>query len=71
LRRLEEEWNVSVHDEYNYDDRLTNIIQAAYHQTNLPVVVLIDEYDAPMLDSIHKPSCRTRYATAYATCSRR
>jgi len=30
--------------------RLTNIIQAAKQQTGMPVVVLIDEYDKPMLD---------------------
>ena len=55
LREHEERWQVTVHDEYGYDDRLKNIIQAAYQQTGREVVVLIDEYDAPMLDSIHKP----------------
>ena len=46
LKRLEQEWNVTVDDPYRYGDRLTNIIQAAYRQTNRQVVVLIDEYDA-------------------------
>ena len=56
LRRLEEEWHIAeVRDEYNYDVRLTNLIQAAYRQTGRQVVVLVDEYDAPMLDSIDKP----------------
>jgi hypothetical protein len=36
-------------------DRLSAIIRTAYEQTGQKVVVLIDEYDAPMLDSIHKP----------------
>ena len=27
------------------------MIRRAYEQTGLPVVVLIDEYDAPLLDS--------------------
>lgn len=53
LRRLEEQWNVSCMDEYSYDDRLTAIIKAAYEQTGEKVVILIDEYDAPMLDSIN------------------
>ena len=53
LRRLEEQWNVSCIDEYSYDDRLTAIIKAAYEQTGEKVVILIDEYDAPMLDSIN------------------
>ena len=55
LRRLEEDWGVKAYDEYNYDVRLTNIILAAYHQTGREVVVLVDEYDAPMLDSVNKP----------------
>ena len=52
LRDHEKKWNVTVYDEYNYDDRLKNIIHAAYEQTGERVVILIDEYDAPMLDSI-------------------
>lgn len=31
--------------------RLQGMIRRAYEQTGLPVVVLIDEYDAPLLDS--------------------
>ena len=42
-------------DPTNYDSRLTNMIRAAYQQTGERVVILIDEYDAPMLDSIDKP----------------
>jgi len=55
LHDYEERWGVAVRDEYNYDVRLKNIIRAAYKQTGREVVVLIDEYDAPMLDSIAKP----------------
>ena len=40
-------------DPTNYDSRLTNMIRAAHEQTGEQVVVLIDEYDAPMLDSIN------------------
>ena len=39
----------------NYENRLSHLIQTAYEQTKEKVVVLIDEYDAPMLDSIHNP----------------
>ena len=42
-------------DTYNYGSRLTNLICAAYEQTGEKVVILIDEYDAPMLDSITDP----------------
>jgi hypothetical protein len=34
-------------------DRLTELIVAAYKQTEQQVVVLIDEYDAPILDVLH------------------
>ncbi|MBQ6770868.1 MAG: AAA family ATPase [Bacteroidales bacterium] len=40
-------------DPTNYDARLTNMIHAAYEQTGEKVVILVDEYDAPMLDSIN------------------
>ena len=40
-------------DPTNYDARLTRLIETAYEQTGEQVVVLIDEYDAPMLDSIN------------------
>ena len=34
--------------------RLSNLIQAAYEKTGKGVVVLIDEYDSPLLDVIHE-----------------
>ena len=34
--------------------RLSNLIQTAYQQTGKQVVVLIDEYDAPLFDVVHK-----------------
>ena len=34
--------------------RLTGLITDAYRQTGKPVVVLIDEYDAPLLDVMHE-----------------
>lgn len=36
------------------NDRLTELIHRAYEQTGRKVVVLIDEYDAPLLDVIHE-----------------
>lgn len=40
-------------DPTNYDTRLGRLIETAYQQTGEKVVILIDEYDAPMLDSIN------------------
>ena len=36
------------------NDRLTALIQAAYHKTGKKVVIIIDEYDAPLLDVVHE-----------------
>ena len=36
------------------NDRLTDLITAAYEQTGQKVVVIIDEYDAPLLDVVHE-----------------
>ena len=36
------------------NDRFTVLIRAAYMQTGRKVVVLIDEYDAPLLDVVHE-----------------
>ena len=56
LKWQEEKYGITnPEDPTNYDSRLTNLIQAAYRQTGERVVILIDEYDAPMLDSINDP----------------
>ena len=53
LRRVEE--NYGLHNtSIDANDRLTNLIQYAYRQTGKQVVVLIDEYDAPLLDVVHQ-----------------
>ncbi|KOR29565.1 hypothetical protein TI05_15030, partial [Achromatium sp. WMS3] len=36
-------------------DRLHELIQTLYEQTQQPIVVLIDEYDKPILDNITRP----------------
>lgn len=36
------------------NDRMTGLIERAYEQTGRQVVVLIDEYDAPLLDVMHE-----------------
>ena len=38
----------------NANLRLTRLIRRAYEQTGRQVVVLIDEYDAPLLDVMHE-----------------
>lgn len=36
-----------------YSIRFMNVIKAAYEKTGQPVVILIDEYDKPLLESFH------------------
>ncbi len=36
------------------NNRLTNLIKTAYQKTGRKVVILIDEYDAPLLDVVHE-----------------
>ena len=43
-----------AHPASDNNDRFTALIQAAYQQTGRKVVVLIDEYDAPLLDVVHE-----------------
>ena len=56
LKQQEERFGISnPENQENYDVRMSNLIHAAYEQTGERVVILIDEYDAPMLDSISDP----------------
>ncbi len=41
-------------DEQNFNQRLQGLIKRACEQTGRQVVVLIDEYDAPLLDVVHE-----------------
>lgn len=51
LGKYEQLYHVEVGTEDSYGVRLGNIIEAAHQATGQLVVVLIDEYDAPLLDS--------------------
>lgn len=41
-------------------ERFTGVIRRAYKQTGKQVVILIDEYDAPLLDSNHLPELQEK-----------
>ena len=43
-----------LEEEVNPNQRLMGLIKRAYEQTGKKVVVLIDEYDAPLLDVVHE-----------------
>lgn len=56
LKWYEREYGLRPGKDAKLSERLGAIIQEAYRQTGKRVVILIDEYDAPMLDTIHKPA---------------
>ena len=53
LTEQEETWGI-VKPAVDANDRLDALIKAAYARTGRQVVVLIDEYDAPLLDVVHE-----------------
>ena len=55
LRRYERDYGLKPTEGMVLSERLVAIIQEAYRQTGQKVVILIDEYDAPMLDTVNKP----------------
>ena len=52
LEREERKWGITAHKQ-DPNDRLQDLILEAQAQTGKKVVVLIDEYDAPLLDVSH------------------
>ena len=55
LEFYEKRYGLPIRTDETLGKRFTDIILAAHEQTQREVIVLIDEYDAPMLDTIHKP----------------
>ena len=53
LSEYEREYDCRIADP-DANVRLTNLIKCVFEQTGRQVVVLIDEYDAPLLDVIHE-----------------
>lgn len=57
--RLDEEekkWGITM-PVNGANNRLIELINTAYDKTGKQVVVLVDEYDAPMLDVVHETDC--------------
>ena len=52
LSKYEKIYNIKVEDKRSAP-RLNNLITAAYEQTGKQVVILIDEYDKPILDALY------------------
>ena len=54
LSKYEEIYGKGLPDEKNLNQRLQGLIERAHAQTGRKVVVLIDEYDSPLLDVVHR-----------------
>lgn len=55
LKNMEDRFGIES-DTTEPNLRFANLIKCIYQQTGRPVVVLIDEYDAPLLDVVHEDS---------------
>ncbi len=53
LTDFEALYGKNEHEKY-HNERLEGIVKRAYEQTGKKVVVIIDEYDAPLLDVVHE-----------------
>ena len=55
LMEWEEFYNVENTDDCEWGPRFAKILRTAYEKTGTEPVVLVDEYDAPLLDSMDNP----------------
>ena len=54
LLPYEELYGINNEDAKEPNIRFANIVKAAYERTHQKVVLIIDEYDAPLLDVVHE-----------------
>ncbi|MBR6283336.1 MAG: ATP-binding protein [Muribaculaceae bacterium] len=54
LSHYERVYQITPQSNNIFSTRLIKLIEAAFDQTGMPVVVLIDEYDAPVLENLDK-----------------
>ena len=55
LRHYEKVYHITPQPSTSFGTRLRDLIETAYAATGMPVVVLLDEYDAPVLENLDKP----------------
>lgn len=63
MRNNEDDLQCKNNEQLSSTERFTALIKNAYTKYNKPVVILIDEYDKPILDNITDPEMRN-YARA-------
>ena len=62
IRQFESIYGGSAED-MALSDRFVGVIQRAYEQTGQQVVILVDEYDKPLLEAIGNPELQNDYRT--------
>ena len=55
LSDWEKEYGIENQNKNEWGARFSNLLKSAYKQTGLEPVVLVDEYDAPLLDTMDSP----------------
>ena len=69
FKAYEEEYGIVAGEDDSLSVRFNNIVMAAYKKTELQVVILIDEYDAPLQHSWQTPehdACTALYREVFA-----
>ena len=61
MKGWEEEFKIEGRECTNLSDRFENILKEIYKQTGDPVVILVDEYDAPLLSTLNNPELNDHY----------
>lgn len=60
LRKYEKLYHITPNADSAIGDRFRELIECVYEQSEKRVVILIDEYDKPMLDSLHDDALHTK-----------
>ena len=64
LNRHLEQWEYlygSPYADRDLEERFLHVVELAHQKTNLPVVILVDEYDKPLLQAIGNEALQTEY----------
>ncbi len=63
MRTLEAQWGIEGEEDTSPDIRFTYLIQTLFQKTKQQMVVLIDEYDKPLLETFDAPERNGRFRT--------
>ena len=61
LAAIEQKYGITPYGSNNIDERFLSLIQRIYEKTHQQVVVIIDEYDKPLLETFENPELNQAY----------